>query len=134
MPAAARLTDDQSCPKAPSGPLDPVDGDVCKVGQSTVKIAFQYAAREGDGLTCTCGSPDHKILQGTGAQTVIIAGKPAARLGDATNYKGVLISGAPTVRIGDTTQGVTLLKAGAPLVEPCDDPPPGGWRGGDLTV
>ncbi|WP_317987302.1 PAAR domain-containing protein [Stigmatella hybrida] len=86
------------------------------VGEPTVIIGGQPAARVGDSLVCI-GPPD-SISKGEA--TVIIGGKQAARLGDSTSHGGVIVTGCPTVLIGSVTQGFCLAcaaKAAAAFVE-----------------
>ncbi|WP_245814569.1 PAAR domain-containing protein [Cystobacter ferrugineus] len=97
-----------TCPKVEPGPVPHVGGPVV-VGEPTVIIGGQPAARVGDMLVCV-GPPD-SISQGE--PTVIIGGKPAARLGDPTSHGGVIVSGCPTVIIGTTTQSGCMTAAAA---------------------
>ena len=122
MPYAARITDMHACPKIEPGPAPHVGGPILPPGESTVKIGYLPAAREGDKLVCM-GPPD-TILKGE--PTVLIGDKPAARMGDPTVHGGFIVAGCPTVRIGSSPQGAALMKAGAPLVKMCEDPPKGG--------
>jgi len=103
MPAAARITDMHTCPKVEPGPVPHVGGPVL-MGEATILIGNQPAAREGDQLVCT-GPPD-SIKQGE--SSVLFADKPAARMGDPTNHGGVIVAGCPTVLIGCSAQGQTL--------------------------
>ncbi len=115
MPPAARITDMHTCPAVEPGPVPHVGGPVI-VGEPTVIIGGQPAARVGDSLVCI-GPPD-SISKGEA--TVIIGGKQAARLGDSTSHGGVIVTGCPTVLIGSVTQGFCLAcaaKAAAAFVE-----------------
>ncbi|WP_437538975.1 PAAR domain-containing protein [Sorangium sp. So ce726] len=114
MPPAARITDMHTCPKVEPGPVPHVGGPVL-LGESTVLIGFQPAAREGDTLTCV-GPPD-SVKQGE--STVLIGNKPAARMGDPTGHGGVIVAGCPTVMIGSSAQAETL-KTDEPFCEECE--------------
>jgi len=117
MPPAARITDHHVCPKVEPGPVPHVGGPVV-VGEPTVHIGFQPAARVGDTLVCI-GPPD-SVSQGE--PTVLIGNKPAARLGDPTSHGGVIVAGCPTVLIGSSPQAFTLVSAaqtGTPFCEQC---------------
>ena len=115
MPLAARITDLHTCPKVEPGPVPHVGGPVI-VGEPTVIIGFQPAARVGDSLVCVPATD----AVAKGEPTVIIGGKDAARLGDPTEHGGKIVKGCPTVRIGSDSQGTCMLAAaaqGAPMVE-----------------
>lgn len=79
------------------------------VGEPTVIIGGQPAARVGDTLVCV-GPPD-SVSQGE--PTVIIGGKPAARMGDPTSHGGIIVLGWPTVIIGSATQAGCMVEAAA---------------------
>lgn len=115
MPPAARVTDMHTCPKVEPGPVPHVGGPVLPVGEPTVLIGFQPAARKGDTLTCV-GPPD-KIA--AGEPTVLIGNKEAARRGDSTDHGGVLVLGCPSVLIGSSAQAETL-KTDKPFCEECE--------------
>ncbi|AGP42301.1 hypothetical protein SCE1572_52065 [Sorangium cellulosum So0157-2] len=85
------------------------------VGEPTVLIGFQPAARVGDKLICV-GPPD-SIAQGE--STVLIGNKDAARLGDPTSHGGVIVKGCPTVMIGSSAQAETL-RTDKPFCEDCE--------------
>lgn len=114
MPGAARISDFHTCPKVEPGPVPHVGGPV-SIGEPTVLIGFQPAARVGDMLVC-CGPPD-SISAGEG--TVIIGNKPAARMGDKTSHGGVIVAGCATVIIGSSAQRETL-KTDEPFCEECE--------------
>ncbi|KYF72814.1 PAAR domain-containing protein [Sorangium cellulosum] len=114
MPPAARITDMHTCPKVEPGPVPHVGGPVL-VGEPTVQIGFQPAARVGDKLTCV-GPPD-SVSQGE--KSVLIGNKPAARMGDPTSHGGVIVAGCPTVIIGSSAQAETL-KTDEPFCEECE--------------
>ncbi|OJH42802.1 PAAR domain-containing protein [Cystobacter ferrugineus] len=106
MPPAARITDSHTCPAVEPGPVPHVGGPVV-VGEATVIIGGQPAARVGDALVCI--GPLDSVSQGE--PTVIIGGKPAARLGDPTSHGGVIVSGCPTVLIGAAHQATCMAEA-----------------------
>ncbi len=115
MPLAARITDMHTCPKVEPGPVPHVGGPVV-VGDGTVIIGYQPAARVGDSLVCV---PATDVIS-KGEATVLIGGKEAARLGDPTTHGGKIVKGCPTVRIGSDNQGGCMLAAaaqGASMVE-----------------
>src|SRR5690349_16306587 len=112
MPPASRITDNHICPAA-EGPKPHVGGPVI-LGELTVLIGYQPAARIGDTLTCI-GPPDSISA---GERTVIIGNKPAARLGDACAHGGKLVQGCPTVNIGSNPQAETI-KTDEPFCEEC---------------
>lgn len=114
MPPAARISDHHTCPKAEPGPVPHVGGPVA-VGEATVLIGFQPAARVGDKLVCV-GPPD--AISG-GEPSVLIGGKDAARLGDPTSHGGVVVVGCPTVLIGSSPQAETL-RTDKPFCEECE--------------
>ena len=113
MPPAARITDHHTCPKSEPGPVPHVGGPVC-VGDSSVHIGFQHAARVGDALVCT--GPNDAVS--AGEPSVLIGGKHAARFGDPTTHGGTLVEGCPTVIIGSSNQA-EALKTDAPFCEEC---------------
>lgn len=113
MPAAARIADLHTCPKAEPGPVPHVGGPVA-AGEATVLIGGMPAAREGDMAVCV-GPPD-TIKQGE--SSVLIGNKPAARLGDPTEHGGLVVLGMPTVIIGSSTQA-DALTTDAPFCEEC---------------
>jgi uncharacterized Zn-binding protein involved in type VI secretion len=108
MPPAARITDNHTCPKVEPGPVPHVGGPII-VGDTTVIIGYQPAARVGDSLVCV---PAVDAIS-QGEPTVKIGGKEAARLGDPTTHGGKVVKGCPTVRIGSDTQGGCMLAAAA---------------------
>jgi uncharacterized Zn-binding protein involved in type VI secretion len=114
MPAAARITDDHTCPKVEPGPVPHVGGPVV-AGDATVLIGFQPAARVGDALACS--GPADAVSQGDA--TVLIGFKHAARLGDPTTHGGVLVAGCPSVIIGSSTQS-EALKTDQPFCAECE--------------
>jgi uncharacterized Zn-binding protein involved in type VI secretion len=114
MPAAARISDLHVCPKSEPGPVPHVGGPVA-VGEPTVLIGFQPAARVGDKLVCV-GPPD-SISEGE--STVVIGGKDAARMGDPTSHGGKVVMGCPTVIIGSSAQAETL-RTDKPFCEECE--------------
>ncbi|WP_437738324.1 PAAR domain-containing protein [Sorangium sp. So ce1335] len=114
MPPAARITDMHTCPKVEPGPVPHVGGPVL-LGEPTVLVGFQPAARVGDTLTCV-GPPD-SVSQGE--KSVLIGNKPAARMGDPTSHGGVIVAGCPTVIIGSSAQAETL-KTDEPFCEECE--------------
>lgn len=114
MPPAARITDLHTCPKVEPGPVPHVGGPVI-LGEPTVLIGSEPAARVGDKLTCI-GPPD-SVSQGE--PSVLIGGKDAARLGDSTSHGGVIVKGCPTVLIGSSAQGETL-RTDKPFCEECE--------------
>lgn len=114
MPAAARITDMHTCPKVEPGPVPHVGGPVV-LGEPSVLIGNQPAARKGDKLIC-CGPPD-SISKGE--SSVLIGNKPAARMGDSTSHGGVVVAGCPTVIIGSNAQGETL-RGKKPVCEECE--------------
>lgn len=107
MPPAARITDLHNCPRHGKAPL--------AVGESTVLIGNQPAARVGDALACD-GAKD---LVSQGEPTVLIGNQDAARLGDPTEHGGILIEGCPSVLIGSTAQARTM-KTDKPFCEICE--------------
>jgi uncharacterized Zn-binding protein involved in type VI secretion len=118
MPPAARITDMHVCPKVEPGPVPHVGGPIM-LGEMTVLIGYQPAARVGD--MCVCVGPPDKVSQG--ADSVLIGNKAAARLGDQTDHGGSIVLGCPTVLIGASGQGAALSAAagtGAPFCEECE--------------
>ena len=103
MPAAARISDVQVCPKAEPGPVPHVGGPL-GAGEASVLIGYMPAARAGDMAVCV--GPPCEIA--AGSPTVLIGGAPAARMGDPTDHAGTISSGCPTVLIGGSPQTVTL--------------------------
>jgi hypothetical protein len=85
------------------------------MGEATVLIGFQPAARVGDELVCV-GPPD-SIAEGE--SSVLIGGKAAARFGDATSHGGKVAAGCPTVTIGSSAQAETL-RTDKPFCEECE--------------
>lgn len=112
MPAAARISDQHTCPLS-DGPKPHVGGPIA-AGEPTVLIGFMPAARVGDQAVCV-GPPD---LIAAGEVTVLIGDRPAARLGDATAHGGVVVAGCPTVMIGSSPQA-DALTTDKPFCEPC---------------
>lgn len=107
MPAAARITDIHTCPAHGGGPVI--------VGDMTVLIGYQPAARVGDALVCA-GPPD---IVKEGEPSVLIGNKDAARLGDATAHGGAIAAGCPTVIIGSSPQAEALM-TDLPFCEECE--------------
>lgn len=114
MPPAARITDFHACPKVEPGPVPHVGGPVV-VGDPTVLIGFQPAARVGDELVCN-GPPD---AVAAGEPSVLIGGRDAARRGDPTSHGGHLVAGCPSVLIGASAQAETL-RTDKPFCEDCE--------------
>lgn len=96
MPAAARISDNHTCPMVNPGGSPHVGGPVSGPCVSTVLIGGMPAAVMGDMLVCA-GPPDTIV---TGSGTVLIGGRPAARVGDMTAHGGVIVVGSLTVQIG----------------------------------
>jgi uncharacterized Zn-binding protein involved in type VI secretion len=110
MPAAARLTDDHTCPYHGGGPVS--------TGATKVFVNGLPAARVGDQLVC--GTGVDTITEGS--STVNIEGKAAARKGDKTDHCGALATGSPNVNIGSGSGGAAgalgaAAKSGTALVE-----------------
>ncbi len=114
MPAAARISDNHTCPQSEPGPVPHVGGPVC-AGDATVLIGHQPAARVGDALVCT--GPSDAVSQGDA--TVLIGHKQAARLGDPTTHGGVLVEGCPSVIFGSSNQS-EALKTDRPFCAECE--------------
>src|SRR5689334_17073346 len=114
MPAAARISDMHTCPKAEPGPVPHVGGPV-SAGAPTVLLGLLPAARVGDVAVCV-GPPD---AVKEGEPTVLIAGQPAARLGDPTTHGGAIAAGCPSVLIGASAQ-VRALRTNKPICEDCE--------------
>lgn len=97
MPAAARVSDNHTCPMVNPGSGNPhTGGPILPPGTITVLIGGQPAATVGD--MCTCSGPPDNIIKGSA--TVFIGGKPAARQGDSTAHGGSITAGCATVLIG----------------------------------
>lgn len=109
MPPAARLTDMHTCPAHGVGPV--------LLGEASVLIGFQPAARVSDKLVCPTVPVPDTVLQGE--PSVLIGNKPAARLGDPTEHGGLIAQGCPTVLIGSSTQA-KALKTDKPFCEECE--------------
>jgi len=114
MPPAARITDLHTCPKVEPGPVPHVGGPVV-VGEVTVIIGFQPAARVDDKLVCV--GPLDSVSRGE--PTVVIGSKDAARMGDPTSHGGIIVKGCPTVLIGSSVQAETL-RTDKPFCEDCE--------------
>ena len=114
MPPAARITDMHMCPKVNPGPVPHVGGPVL-VGEGTVIIGYQPAARVGDKAQCV---PAIDSIS-EGEPSVIIGYKDAARMGDPTSHGGKITKGCPTVLIGSSPQADTL-KTDKPFCEECE--------------
>ncbi len=95
MPAAARITDQHTCPMANPNGSPHTGGPILPPGAGTVLIDGQPAACVGD--MCACAGPPDTITAGSG--TVTIAGRAAARVGDSTAHGGSISAGSGTVVI-----------------------------------
>lgn len=96
MPAAARITDNHSCPMTNPNGSPHTGGPILPPGVVSVLIGGQPAATVGD--KCTCAGPPDSIMKGS--ETVMIGGKKAARQGDSTAHGGSITAGCATVIIG----------------------------------
>jgi uncharacterized Zn-binding protein involved in type VI secretion len=96
MPAAARISDNHTCPMVNPNGSPHIGGLILPPGVPTVLIGGQPASVMGDMCTCA-GPPDSIILAST---TVFIGGKGAARMGDSTAHGGSITAGCTTVIIG----------------------------------
>lgn len=96
MPAAARVTDNHTCPMANPNGSPHTGGPILPPGDPTVLIGGQPAAVMGG--MCTCAGPPDSIIKASA--TVLIGGKGAARLGDSTAHGGSITAGCTTVIIG----------------------------------
>jgi uncharacterized Zn-binding protein involved in type VI secretion len=95
VPAAARITDQHTCPAWT--PLPHFGGPILPPGVPTVLIGSQPAAVMGSTCTCMFSAPDVIVKAST---TVQIGSRGAARMGDQTAHGGVIVAGCPTVLIG----------------------------------
>ena len=96
MPAAARITDNHSCPMTNLNGSPHTGGPILPPGITSVIIGGMPAAVLGD--KCTCAGPPDIIIKGSA--TVLIGGKMAARQGDTTAHGGSITAGCSTVIIG----------------------------------
>ena len=96
MPAAARISDNHSCPLANPNGSPHTGGPILPPGVPTVLIGGMAAATVGS--ACTCAGPPDSILKGS--SSVMISNKPAARQGDQTTHGGSITAGCTTVLIG----------------------------------
>ncbi|HEY4150645.1 MAG TPA: PAAR domain-containing protein [Chitinophagaceae bacterium] len=96
MGAAARVTDNHTCPLVNPNGNPHTGGPILPPGIPTVMIGGQPAATVGS--MCTCAGPPDSISAGSGS--VYIMNKPAARQGDLTAHGGSITSGCTTVIIG----------------------------------
>lgn len=96
MPAAARASDNHTCPMANPNGSPHTGGPILPPGVPTVLIGGQPAATVGS--MCTCAGPPDSITRGS--FTVMIGGKPAARQGDVTAHGGTITAGLVSVLIG----------------------------------
>lgn len=96
MPAAARLTDNHSCPMSNPDGSPHTGGPITHPGAASVLIGSKPAAVLGD--FCTCAGPPDAIKKGS--SSVKFGGKPAARQGDPTVHGGSITSGLASVQIG----------------------------------
>ena len=96
MPAAARLTDNHSCPLSNPDGSPHTGGPITHPGAANVLIGGKPAAVIGD--FCTCAGPPDAI--NTASFSVKFGGKFAARKGDTTVHGGSITSGLESVIIG----------------------------------
>lgn len=96
MPAAARVSDNHTCPMTNPNGSPHTGGPIMPAGVPTVLIGGQAAAMVGN--MCTCAGPPDSIAMGSA--TVLIGGQPAARQGDSTTHGGSIVAGCSTVIIG----------------------------------
>ena len=96
MPAAARISDNHTCPMANPNGSPHTGGPILPPGAATVIIGGQPAAVVGN--MCTCAGPPDSII--AGSATVKFDGMPAARMGDSTAHGGLITAGFPAVMIG----------------------------------
>lgn len=96
MPAAARVSDNHTCPLVNPNSSPHTGGPILPPGVPTVIIGGQPAATVGN--MCTCAGPPDSIAKGS--LTVLIGGQPAARQGDLTAHGGSITAGCATVIIG----------------------------------
>lgn len=96
MPAAARVSDNHTCPMANPNGSPHTGGPIMPPGNPTVLIGGMAAATVGN--MCTCAGPPDSIMQGS--SSVFINGQPAARQGDPTSHGGSIVAGCTTVLIG----------------------------------
>ncbi len=94
-PPAARMGDIHQCPLY-DGKTAHVGGQIL-VGESSVLVGGQPAARVGDAASCQSEAPNSVAAS---SDTVHIGGRPAARSGDVTSHGGLIVGGCPHVRIG----------------------------------
>lgn len=95
MPAAARITDNHSCPMTnPNG--SPHTGGPILNGVTSVLIGGLAAATENS--QCTCSGPPDTVQ--TGSSSVKIGGLAAARQNDPTQHGGQITGGLSSVLIG----------------------------------
>ena len=98
MPAAARITDNHTCPEHTAGvpPVPHAGGPVIGPGVANVLIGGLPAAVKGDNAICI-GAVDSIV---GGSSSVRIGGRPAARVGDITAHGGAITTGCVSVLIG----------------------------------
>jgi uncharacterized Zn-binding protein involved in type VI secretion len=96
MPAAARISDNHTCPMTNPNGSPHTGGPIMPPGVPTVLIGGQPAATVGS--MCTCAGPPDSIMKGSA--TVLIGGKQAARQGDSTTHGGSITAGLSSVIIG----------------------------------
>ncbi|HEU4553922.1 MAG TPA: PAAR domain-containing protein [Chitinophaga sp.] len=96
MPAAARVSDNHTCPMANPNGNPHTGGPIMPAGVPTVLIGGQPAAVVG--TQCVCAGPPDSITKGS--SSVLIGGKQAARQGDMTAHGGTIAAGFPSVIIG----------------------------------
>jgi uncharacterized Zn-binding protein involved in type VI secretion len=96
MPAAARSTDNHTCPMVNPNGSPHTGGPILPTGcVPTVLINNLPAAVVG--AQCVCAGPPDSIV--AGSTSVLIGGKPAARMGDSTAHGGSIVAGSPNVLI-----------------------------------
>lgn len=96
MPAAARVTDNHTCPQVNPNGSPHTGGPIMPPGVHNVVIGGLLAATVGS--MCVCAGPPDSIQ--AGSSSVIINGRPAARQGDPTVHGGTIAAGFATVIIG----------------------------------
>lgn len=96
MPAAARVSDQHTCPMTNPNGSPHTGGPILGPGAPSVLIKGLAAAVVA--TPCTCAGPPDSIKQGS--QTVKFEGKAAARMGDPTQHGGSITGGESSVIIG----------------------------------
>jgi uncharacterized Zn-binding protein involved in type VI secretion len=96
MGAAARITDNHSCPMANPNGSPHTGGPILPPGIPSVLIGRKPAATVG--AMCTCSGPPDSIIRGS--SSVFIMGRAAARQGDSTAHGGTITAGLTSVLIG----------------------------------